>query len=1293
MSGSGMFTGADYQAGVVAWLYVHILLEQRLNWFPLLNDRPTAVAAEVGGPGDDLRIDIAQSTQSVELQAKHGLTGAAALRNALTRIAETLTSDATHIVLAVDRTSSTWIHKLLPDDLDRLRQSREDAIRQESRALLASLTQSERAALPRVHVKVLDVDDPEDPEAKWAISALQQVLDDDRQADIAWRLLRDDATTLCKKRGRRTLRALRSLLAAHDLKARLSRPMEQLNHQLDASKALLAQHKAKAVLALLASLEAQFAVHPPDAPTRHRLLQHRAAAFAQLGRFADSLDAVESALQYDATGLAALLTGTTAAISLARFELAQQWIDRAERHHPDDSHLWLFRLELARATQAELPAPPSDVANSPDYRTGLCTLSLHYGDPQAAADLSRQLLADGVRTAEVLVLRALALLTNDWGDVGVYEPAVAQEAEKLASAALAESSDDYTLRRAYFARSVAMRSLGRPEEAYADIRSARALQPDDPVEISQSAQAELAAGRFGSAYEVLCTPVTAEYPLLLAFRASALANLGKTELAAEDVARALADATQARDVDAVRLACASAAMDLQDLELAQRALAEVSEGARQWSRYALARGRLAFRAGDLEAGRKWLEDAGQRDEKMRWGILSELGCLLLQAGSPADAVHVFSRVPHIPRRVMPAYVTALLAAGELSKADEIVQQRFDTEPVEDWALSAAVQISIERDDVEGGIAHLQRLSERSGATDHARLELIRLLVRVRRHEEARPVVEELVGRAATLGAKEQMALAQGLHLLGDRLRGLRLAFEAYRRDEDDPDMHQALAVLALEETGKWPTVETVGTDSHVRLRGARGDETREYTIFSASPVRAKNGEMTEAAATELGLMGRGVGDVVRLESPWGQEAWRIETIEPAIQYVVRDILENYSSRFPTRDFFAKGFSLAEGGGVADFAPIIAQVHGRERRRKLVLEEYQKHCLPLSFVANSTGASIDEVMEGLAFAESGPPLFAEWSDAEGEQWSTAAVAGAGRVVLSETALWTAYRLKLLDVVGSLYEVVIPQAVADDVAARFDQLERHVRDGLTFVSARGPGMQMHEMEAGAGVLVRARDEIRAKLEWLEKNARIVARPLGAVSERGTAKDVEDAVGRSAYYCVELAVHGDTMYCDDLGLRRMALERGGRSFSTISLIAGLAKAGTLAREDADAHMLWLAEWRYCTVPMSVTLMCRGVQKLSPAKLVDVLAIAGPPRWALKDVARMAAGTLKWVATHLVGTSLASVTRAFLDGMSRHWGRHSAADALMDAVREELRLLPMQLPEIVRECRRGRGVFGRGH
>ena len=237
MSGSGMMLGAAYQAGVVAWLYVHMLREQRLHWFELADDRPLAVAGEVSGPGDDVRIEFSAGVPSVELQAKHGLSGKRRLREVLSRISNTSCAPTGPVVLAVDRTSSSWMHKTLPDDLECLRQGRADAIRQETRQLIESLESAESQVLGQLYVKVLDVDEPEDSDSKWAITALQDLLENANGAELAWKLLRDDAATVCKRRLSRTASALRDLPDANDLRVRPPLPVEKIGHELDASKA------------------------------------------------------------------------------------------------------------------------------------------------------------------------------------------------------------------------------------------------------------------------------------------------------------------------------------------------------------------------------------------------------------------------------------------------------------------------------------------------------------------------------------------------------------------------------------------------------------------------------------------------------------------------------------------------------------------------------------------------------------------------------------------------------------------------------------------------------------------------------------------------------------------------------------------------------------------------------------------------------------------------------------------------------------------------------------------------
>ena len=309
--------------------------------------------------------------------------------------------------------------------------------RKETRDFLKSLTSTESAALGRLHARVLDVDDPEDSDSKWAISALQDLLEDGGQAELAWKLLRDDATTLCKHRLNRTASDLRQLLGAHGLKVRPPLPLERMGHELDASKALLQRHKPLAVLSLLSEIEQQFPACPPDRIRLYRFFQHRSAAYAQLGRSSESFEAAEIALTHGPDGLHALVIAGEMAIVSGKLDVAQQRADHAVLKHPNEPDAWILMADLASAKCRELPVPPSPVSTSAPYRIGLCNILLREGRLAEVLDATKSLLAEGARTPELLVLRARALVTNDWGDVGVFQPEVAGEVEVLTSEVVA----------------------------------------------------------------------------------------------------------------------------------------------------------------------------------------------------------------------------------------------------------------------------------------------------------------------------------------------------------------------------------------------------------------------------------------------------------------------------------------------------------------------------------------------------------------------------------------------------------------------------------------------------------------------------------------------------------------------------------------------------------------------------------------------------------------------------------------------------------------------------------------
>lgn len=73
MSGDATFAGTNYQASVIAYVFVHVLTETKLRWVALADDTPSAVSGEVRGPGDDARVEFRTGSAPVEIQAKHGL--------------------------------------------------------------------------------------------------------------------------------------------------------------------------------------------------------------------------------------------------------------------------------------------------------------------------------------------------------------------------------------------------------------------------------------------------------------------------------------------------------------------------------------------------------------------------------------------------------------------------------------------------------------------------------------------------------------------------------------------------------------------------------------------------------------------------------------------------------------------------------------------------------------------------------------------------------------------------------------------------------------------------------------------------------------------------------------------------------------------------------------------------------------------------------------------------------------------------------------------------------------------
>src|SRR5215216_3267754 len=138
--GSAAGGGFDFQNRIIAYIAAHMLCERELNWLRLgVPDVPTRVAAESGGPGDDVRIEIGE--RIIEIQAKRGLRAGSEFWGAITNLVEGLKESPDLIgILAVDERASKTIREEFRDDIDRLRRGCDDRLHQLAKELVSRIS-------------------------------------------------------------------------------------------------------------------------------------------------------------------------------------------------------------------------------------------------------------------------------------------------------------------------------------------------------------------------------------------------------------------------------------------------------------------------------------------------------------------------------------------------------------------------------------------------------------------------------------------------------------------------------------------------------------------------------------------------------------------------------------------------------------------------------------------------------------------------------------------------------------------------------------------------------------------------------------------------------------------------------------------------------------------------------------------------------------------------------------------------------------------------------------------------
>ncbi len=1090
---------------------------------------------------------------------------------------------------------------------------------------------------------------------------------------------------MCRTRSRRTRAELVSRLSVQGIDVGVPPRLAGVDSDLNLSRQFVRRHRPQYALAVLAEIEKRLDALEPNGRIRYRFYQQRAAAYLQLGRSEDALQLAKRALDHDSNGVHALIVAGLAAMNLGDMSSALHYGTKATTVAPDDPLAWGCMAQIASNADQPIPPPPLGIATSQQYREALIQVELNSGNVETVVTATDALLREGVRTGHVLVCRAEALITTAAHDVTVMSAAIADEVERLTTDAIEECqpSDD-VLRRALLARALARRAIGRVEEGNRDVEQARELQPDDPQAILEAAQIKIIDGDYDGARRLLTGLVVEQFPLLLALRAFASASLGERDTARRDIDEALRRIGQAHEPNAVRLAAADAAIQLPDATLAERCLAGLSRESCGSARYRMIRGRLAFAMNDQAAAIVSFEAAAACDATLRAGCYAELGSRLLQSDAPAEAVRAFEKSDPLPLKAVPQYVQALVRANHLVTADEIVARHLSEQCAPDWAVEAAAQIAIAREDTDTAARQLLRLCDRRSAVPAARLQLASLLIELERVSEARPIVDALLAEVERLSPHLRMGLARLLFGMGDRVRSLDVAFTAFRLADDDPEMHRGLAVLALNSEVPVEAVPAVGPNTFARFRHKNTGETKQYVVFSQGPVNAAASQILVPAAEALNILGLKLGEYAAL-GDWYETPWELTEVKPALQHIVQDILAHFEDRFPDAPFFVRGFSIGGQQRVADFAPMIDVLHKKAERRDTLVRLYRDRVLPLGFLAEASGSTIAEAIAYLRTDSGGGTVLVEWSDSAGQQQSLAAVAQSDRVVLAESALDAAYRLDLLDSISGRFSLICPTSLRVSLHTRLRELEKMVERGHQVISTDGPGLRIHEWPAGDPTLVEQRDRIRALTIWLDSKVTFEARPLESVEADSERSSGRELIGQSSFDSLALARYRRaTLYADDLGLRGFGLHMNVPSFATPSLVVGLGEAGVLSPDSVAHRLLQLVLMRFVHVPLTLDLSKRIVGTLKGEALVQALsANLLPPVFTPQDGGRLGAQTLRWVSTEaILSNTVATITRQWLEAMAVHWPKRLCSYVLLRAAIDELSLLPQALDVVKGVC-----------
>lgn len=869
MGGIAVFAGADYQASLVAYIAVRMLLGWRLGWTEAGADIPFAVAGEVGGPGDDIRVSLRERTP-LDIQAKRSLTGTQDLIATVARMIAraSAATDSHELILVVGGGTHVEIRDAFAADVRHFRADRHDHRRRMLAAVLEALPEAPNV-LRRLVVVPVDLDTNAHMGAQVALAGLRQVLQDADGAEAAWAVLVRESLQI--GRGSRWERDdVQRVLRDAGFSLRAVGPDAVWLDQLDVAERMLGRRRPRTARAFLQHLDSELGSRQVGAVVRRRLCGLQGHAASRLGQteeaqrlFAKALDYLPERPPTEPTDRTIWCqVHTNAGMGLLFVDRCDEAAEVARRVLAVDPSITAAWALLVRATDGTLDTVPPDVRGNDDVRAALASVAARRQAWDTAVELLEACVLDGAARLEHAIEFASALLmaTAQAAQIAssVHRPAAAgatqageegmprvpsvptnattrhfERIERLMTDAIATLLDgelENLLARAYLLRARAFDGMGRNAEAISDDAEAARLDPTDPNVVLRQAEARMRAEDPAGALALLTDAVVGDEAALLARRAEARHQVGDTAGAEQDIEGAevaLGDCALVH-MRGLYLNVGTTALELGRQDLAERLLFALERGepvGGDWFT-ALLRARLA------SIGEDWntMEEAYSAalacaHPAVPSEVHQEAAFVYLRASQDARAVTHLERagadMPTHPR--FASYVKALM---RIEAYDKVLTLLIAQQAHSDAAglplsslpgilLDAAARVVLQQGDAEraAALADAAVMANRSTAGDVALDDLVfaaqihaQLLHRGLHRERLAQIVDQVLAMPGP-PAETLLLMARLCLQLGQSQRGLDIAFRLYRSDQDSQQLISGLIDIAFASSSRRMRME------------------------------------------------------------------------------------------------------------------------------------------------------------------------------------------------------------------------------------------------------------------------------------------------------------------------------------------------------------------------------------------------------------------------------------------------------------------------------------------------------